>query len=42
MHAATGMTLSESAICWTMYSGSITISGRLSWLLWTYLSIVCL
>ncbi len=42
MHAPTGMTLLESAICWTMYSGIITICGRLSWLLWVYLSIVSL
>ena len=42
MHAPTGTTLPESAICWTMYSGNITRCGRLSWLLWTYLSIVCL
>ena len=42
MHAPTGMTESESAICCTVYSGSITMSGRLSWLDCVYLSIVCL
>ena len=42
MQAPIGTTDSESAICWTMYSGNITMSGRLSWLLCMYLSIVSL
>ncbi len=40
--APIGTTDPVSAICWITYSGNITMCGRLSWLLWMYLSIVCL
>ena len=42
MHAPIGITELVSAICWTMYSGICTMSGRSSWLDWKYLSITSL